>query len=98
MSKGPVFDGYRLLEESNHSITQSLYLVWSVDPDLVGDATGTLFAYTNTDIVTLDNSKVLLGTYEDSGKAYTGYTPITLRLSNGYVLGFRPIITNFAQS
>ena len=98
MSKGPVFDGYRLLEESNNSITQSLYLVWSVDPDLVGDATGTLFAYTNTDIVTLDNSKVLLGTYEDSGKVYTGYTPITLRLSNGYVLGFRPIITNFAQS
>ena len=95
MSKGPVFDGYRLID-SNQSTLQGIYLVWSVDPDLVGDATGTIYA--NSDLVeTLDNSKVLSGTFRRGGNEQTMIAPITLRLSNGYVLGFRPVLTQLGQ-
>lgn len=88
MSSGPIFDGYRLL--GNETTPSSVpYLVWSVNPDLLGSVGGKIYCGGGLTYDLL-NEDILMGNY--TGKdAVSFIRPITLKLDNGFVLGFRPI-------
>ena len=102
MSKGPIFDGLRLIHPTADG-AQSVYACWGVNPDEVGSQTGVIKRVLNnrdneikyTTVANLTNANVLAGVYLSSNdKTEFSYTPLVLQLSGGYTI---PLDIRFYQ-